>query len=147
MDDEGRPLAAALQGEAANHRKVRRLRAVRAERCGEGEPSARQVGARKASESDPLMKCRKHRPVTSKPGVHLSPGMSLAGTCLLARRCPARRWREPGSGVHSELGNLSLRNRGRFGDEDAPGRERETPKRLNREGLSTGGGAQGRTGA
>ena len=59
MDDEGGPLAAALQGEAANHRKVRRSRAVRAERCGKGEPSARQVGTRKASESDPLMTCRK----------------------------------------------------------------------------------------
>jgi hypothetical protein len=59
MDDEGGPLAAALQGEAANHRKVRRSRAVRAERCGKGELSARQVRTRKASESDPLMTCRK----------------------------------------------------------------------------------------
>ena len=59
MDDEGGPLAAALQGEAANHCKVRRSRAARAERCGKGEQSARQVRARKASESDPLMTCRK----------------------------------------------------------------------------------------
>jgi hypothetical protein len=59
------------------------------------------------------MTCRKYRLVTSKPGAHLSPGMSLAGTCLLARRCPACRWREFGSGVRAELGNLSFRNRGR----------------------------------
>ena len=36
MEDEGGPLAVALQEEAANHRKVRRSRAVRAERCGKG---------------------------------------------------------------------------------------------------------------
>jgi hypothetical protein len=59
MDDEGGLLVAALQGEAANHRKVRRSRAVRAERCGKGELSARQVRVRKASESDPSMTCRK----------------------------------------------------------------------------------------
>ena len=58
MDDEGGPLAAALQGEAANHRKVRRSRAVRVERCGKGELPARQVRAGKASESDPPMTCR-----------------------------------------------------------------------------------------
>jgi len=34
MEDEGGPLAVALQEEAVNHRKVRRSRAVRAERCG-----------------------------------------------------------------------------------------------------------------
>jgi len=51
MDDEGRSLAVALQGEAANHRKVRRLRAVRAERCGKGATWSRQVWTRKTSES------------------------------------------------------------------------------------------------
>ncbi len=34
--------------------------------------------------------------MTSKPGCDLNSGMSLAGVRLLARRCPACRWREPG---------------------------------------------------
>ena len=104
-DSPGRP----------DHRKVRRSRAVRAERCGKGEPSARQVGARKASESDPLMTCRKPIRRHPKPGAHRSPGISLGDTCLLPRRGPAYRWREPGSGVHAELENLSFRNCGRCG--------------------------------
>ena len=33
--------------------------------------------------------------------------MSLAVTCLLARRCPALRWRELGSGSGMERGNLA----------------------------------------
>ena len=33
--------------------------------------------------------------------------MSLAATCLLARRCPALRWRELGSGSGTERGNLA----------------------------------------
>jgi len=36
--DGGRSSVVALQEEATNHRKVRQLRAVRAERCGEGAP-------------------------------------------------------------------------------------------------------------
>lgn len=32
--------------------------------------------------------------MTSKPGCQCSPGMSLAGARLLARWCPACRWRE-----------------------------------------------------
>jgi hypothetical protein len=33
--------------------------------------------------------------------------MSLAATCLLARRCPASRWRELGPGSGTERGNLT----------------------------------------
>jgi hypothetical protein len=33
--------------------------------------------------------------------------MSLVGTCLRARRCPALRWRELGSGSGTERGNLA----------------------------------------
>jgi hypothetical protein len=42
-----------------------------------------------------------------------SPGMSLAGACRLARRCPALRWRERGLGARAERVNLSPRARGR----------------------------------
>ena len=51
--------AAALRGEAANRREVRRSRAGVLSVRGKGELSARQVWAKKASESDPLTTCRK----------------------------------------------------------------------------------------
>ena len=44
--------------------------------------------------------------MTSKPGNQCGPGMSLAGACLLARRCPAWRWRERGLGSRAERVNL-----------------------------------------
>jgi hypothetical protein len=81
--------AAALQGEAANHRKVRRSRAGVLSVCGKGAPSARQVWAKKASASDPLMTCRKHplddietggvnRP-RDEPGGCLPTGQAVSG--------------------------------------------------------------------
>jgi hypothetical protein len=39
--------------------------------------------------------------------------MSLAGACLLARWCPAWRWRELGLGSGAERVKLSSRARGR----------------------------------
>lgn len=117
MGDEGRPLAAALQGEAANHRKVRRSRAVRAERCGKGELPARQVGARKASESDPLMKCRKHRPgdietggtslSRDKPGGYLLTGQAVSGTQV------ARAWLRRPFGTREPAAPKTWPRRGR----------------------------------
>ena len=57
--DGGRPSAIALQGEVANHRKVRRSRAVRAERCGKRRATEHvRYGPMKASESEPPTKCR-----------------------------------------------------------------------------------------
>ena len=53
--------------------------------------------------------------------------MSLGDTCLLPRRRPAWRWREPGSGSCAERGNLCANTVART--ETAPdGHERETPK-------------------
>ena len=52
------PFAVALQGEAANHREVRRSRAGVLS-VGKGALSARQVWITKASESEPPLKCRK----------------------------------------------------------------------------------------
>jgi hypothetical protein len=71
--------------------------------------------------------------------------MSLAGACLLARWCPAWRWRELGLGSGVERGNLSSRARGRPVERLWPAvvRGRESPKRLIREGLSTDAGHRG----
>src|SRR5215211_3744458 len=52
------PSAAALQGEAANHRKLRRSRAGVVSVAGNGGLSVRQVRIEKASESEPSMTCR-----------------------------------------------------------------------------------------
>ncbi len=80
--------AAALQGEAANQPELLRSRAVVVSVVGKGALSARQVWAKKASASDPLMTCR--RPLDDiETGKEIVPGMSLAGACRLARRCPA----------------------------------------------------------
>jgi hypothetical protein len=135
MDDEGGPLAAALQGEAANHRKVRRSRAVRAERCGKGELSARQVGTRKASESDPPMTCRKSLRRDQNRGRSWPPGR--------AWRVPVYR---PGGLRHTggaSLAQAFMRNSGTCRSETARGRvpvagHRGGPARSSDEGPVMG---------
>ncbi len=58
--DGGRPSVVALQEEATNHPKVRRLRAVRAERCGKRRVFERvRCDPMKANESEPQVSCRK----------------------------------------------------------------------------------------
>lgn len=58
--DGGRPSALALQEESANHRKVRRSRAGRAERCGKRRADeCVRYGPMKTSASEPPLKCRK----------------------------------------------------------------------------------------
>ena len=52
----------------------------------------RQAGTRKTTTAEASKLLRRHR----NRGVGVYPGMSLADTRLLARRCPAQRWREPG---------------------------------------------------
>jgi hypothetical protein len=75
----------------------------------------------------------------SEPGSSCCPGMSLADTCLLARRSPAERWREPGSGSGVERGRSSPRNsHARVGGRG----ERENPKQRTCEGESTGCGGR-----
>jgi hypothetical protein len=54
------------------------------------------VGTRKASESEPLSRCRKQSRWHQNLGAWGCPGRSLAGARLLARRCPAWRRRESG---------------------------------------------------
>ena len=140
---------AVLRGRpAGGGRKPPRAAAVKSrggERLGKVVPRARQVWTKKASASDPLMTCRNSLLMTSKPGLSRRPGMSLVGACLLARRCPAWRWRELGLGSGVERGNLSSRARGRPVERLWPAvvRGRESPKRLIREGLSTDAGHRG----
>jgi hypothetical protein len=68
--------------------------------------------------------------VTSKPERSDGFGMSLEGTCLLSRRCPACRWRELGLGFGAERGNLSSRYRAtvQWADDGFPVVEREHPE-------------------
>jgi hypothetical protein len=57
--DGGRSSVVALQEAATNHHKVRRLRAVCAERCGKRRACERvRCDPMKASESEPRLKCR-----------------------------------------------------------------------------------------
>jgi hypothetical protein len=83
--------------------------------------------------------------MTSKPGPSARPGMSLAGACRLARRCPAWRWRELGLGSGVERVNLSSRARTRPVVQNWPAAVRgsENPKRLIREGESSDAGHRG----
>ncbi len=105
--------AAALQGEAANRRKLLRSRAVVVSVCGKVAPSSAagvgQEGERKRSTDDVSKACTDDIETGRSP----EPGMSLAGACLLARRCPAWRWRELGLGSGAERVNLSSRARER----------------------------------
>jgi hypothetical protein len=60
IGDGGRSSALALQEESANHPKVRRSRAVRAERWGKRRADeCVRYDPMKTSESEPLLKCRK----------------------------------------------------------------------------------------
>jgi hypothetical protein len=68
VGDGGWPSVVALQGEITNYPKVRRLRAVRAERWGKGVSFERvRCDPMKANESEPQVTCRKAL-MASKPG-------------------------------------------------------------------------------
>src|SRR3954454_4943300 len=86
-------------------------------------PLRRQVGIGKASASESLLTCRKVE-LTSEPGCQGSPGMSLAGARLLARRCPAYRRREPGlrPSYGTGEGGSGYVSAGERGDRERPGR-------------------------
>jgi hypothetical protein len=76
-------------------------------------------GERKRTTDDVSKYIRRHQ----NRGHDLGLGISLTVTCLPVRRCPAYRWREPGSGSGMEHGNLSPRYGGPL-----VGREREDPE-------------------
>jgi hypothetical protein len=89
------PFGVALRGEASNHLMLRWLKTVVVS-DEEKAHRMRQVGTRKASESEPLSKCRNQIRWHRNRGAWGCPGMGLAGARLLARRCPAWRRRESG---------------------------------------------------
>lgn len=64
--------------------------------------------------------------MTSKPGCEYDFGMSLAGVRLLARRCPACRWREPGLRRSSGTGEGVSRTPPASADERGESRSRVT---------------------
>jgi hypothetical protein len=105
--------AVALQGEAANRPELLRSRAVvvsvRGERRAVSASGVGQEDERKRS-TDDVSKSALDDIETGRPA---QSGMSLASACLLARWCPAWRWRELGLGSGVERGNLSSRARGR----------------------------------
>ena len=89
------PFGVALRGEASNHLMLRWLKTVVVS-DEEKAHEMRQVGTGKASESEPLSRCRKQSRWHQNLGAWGCPGMSLAGARVLARRCPAWRRRESG---------------------------------------------------
>jgi hypothetical protein len=137
--------AVALQGEAANHPELLRSRAVvvsvRGARRAVSASGMGQEGERERSIDD-VSKSALDDIETGRP---TQPGMSLAGACLLARWCPAWRWRELGPGSGVERGNLSSRAHRRPVERLWPAvvGGRESSKRLIREGLRTDAGHRG----
>ena len=113
-----------------------------AEREGKGFRWRSQVGIRKTLHQKPhrgsLLKCRNWIDgiETWDFGVL---GMSLAGARLLARWCPAWRWREPDLLLLRGTGEGVSRNC----RPDVSDGERECPKRRPRKGLSTVAGRAG----
>jgi hypothetical protein len=96
VEDEGLwPFGVALRGEASNHLMLRWLKTVVVS-DEEKAHQMRQVGIRKASESEPLSKCRNQIRRHRNWGAWGCSRTSLAGARVLARRCPAWRRREPG---------------------------------------------------
>ena len=91
------------------------------------------------------MTCRKTALDDIETGRPAQPGMSLAGACLLARWCPAWRWRELGPGSGVERGNLRPAPIG--GQWSGCGLrslvESESSERLIREGWRTDAGHRG----
>jgi len=86
--DEGRPLAAAVQAEAANRPLRLRSRGVVVSELGKGRARPGQVRTVESNASEPLMTCRKRRNDVETGGSRY-PGTSLGATCLLPRRRPA----------------------------------------------------------
>jgi retron-type reverse transcriptase len=86
--DEGRPLAAAVQAEAANRPLRLRSRGAVVSELGKGRARPGQVWTVESNVSEPLMRCRKRRNDVETGGSRY-PGTSLGATCLLPRRRPA----------------------------------------------------------
>ena len=82
--DVGWPYGAALQGEAPNHRELRRSKAEVVSVAEKGAQTVRQVRAKKANASEPLMKCRNVSD-GAETEVCLCPREELGGDLLTAQ--------------------------------------------------------------
>jgi len=155
------PSGAAPRGEASNRPQVHWLKTVVLNVVGEGAAGPRQVWVGEMSDGreSSAVDVSKTVQMTSKPGSHHNPGMSLGGARLLPRRRPAYRQHDPDQGASMERVKACLDTavvpsaaRGR----SPSGRIREGlstvarcaggPARSSREARAyrSGGGAKGR---
>jgi retron-type reverse transcriptase len=142
--DGGGPSGIALQGEVPNHRKVRRSRA--------GVLSVADKAGSQPVRCEPRRRAKANHSVTRRKrrddietGESRCSGISLAATCLLARRCPALRWRELGSGSGTERGNLAPDTGPavQLGEEPSGRARARPPSGRNRKGQSSDAGDRG----
>lgn len=96
-----KPANAAVSKRHGGERLVKRLP--------ERESGVYQEDERKRTVEDPSLEVK----VLSKPGRLGVPGISLAATCLLARRQPVYRRHEPDAGAGTEHGNLLFDDKGK----------------------------------
>ena len=98
------PSGAALRGEASNRPQVHWLKTVVLNVVGKGAARLRQVRVGKMSDGreSSAVDVSKHSEMTSEPGSHLCPGMSLGDTRLPPGRRPAYRQHEPDLGASME---------------------------------------------
>jgi hypothetical protein len=136
------PFGVALRGEASNRLMLRWLKTVVVS-DEEKAHEMRQVGIRKASESEPLSRCRNQIRRHRNWGAWGCSRTSLAGARVLARWCPAWRRREPGLRLSRGTWEGGCRHRGLT---LGVGRERERAERLKPQGAEYCCGARWRTG-
>jgi hypothetical protein len=105
--DEGRPFGVGLQEQAPNSRKLLSSNGDGGERYGKGVSELRHVWVRETNASEPLTRPRNRSTGGIKTGAPPLSGKSMAGTWLLAMRCPGYRWRDSSLGSGMELENLS----------------------------------------
>ncbi len=115
------------------------------EHCGKGVLRGRQVRARKASVSEPLMTCRNQIGGVGT-GVGTVPRDELGGSLSSVQAAPgmkaARAWPRIRCGTWEPV---APRSSAVHGTAVVAGREREDPKPQERRGAEYRGGAQGRT--
>ncbi len=102
--EAGWPSGAALRGEASNRPHLHWLKTVVENVVGKGAAGSRQVWVGKMSDGrEPsAVDVSKTVEMTSKPGLHHDPGMSLGGARVLPRRRPAYRQHDPDQGSSME---------------------------------------------
>jgi hypothetical protein len=105
--DGGRSSEAAQQGEASNHRKLRRSRA---EVVSVTEKALTKASGevKKVNASKPPMKCRKRTDDVKTGRESLTRDKPGRNPESLTRWRPAQRWHELDHGSYRELGNLSF---------------------------------------